>query len=51
MSEWTRKLSKQQMEAILKDTREWEAEHPDQPQQHVHADIKAELEKRNERTN
>lgn len=51
-SEWTQRLSRQQLAVIAHDTREHEARHPDQKQGHVHRDIEAELQHRdNERQN
>lgn len=46
MSEWTRGLSKQQMEVIKQDTKEFEKRHPDQKQQHVYIDIENEIRER-----
>jgi hypothetical protein len=43
-SEWTRKLSPQQLEGIRKDTKEHEERYPDSTRQpHIYKDIDAEL--------
>lgn len=45
-SEWTRKLSRKQLEVIRKDTKDFEEQHPEQLQPHIYKDIDAELKSR-----
>jgi hypothetical protein len=42
-SEWTKKLSRRQLEVIRQDTLQHDRNYPDQKQDHIHKDINSEL--------